>query len=96
MKVRVLVGRVFDDEFVSIALPDGRVVVISDVITVYDKRTGRAYKAVLEPAEFGDVELYTPDNEETPQYKKVVENGEAKVIAYGKEIEIGKVVEIEY
>lgn len=96
MKARVLVGRVFEDEFVSVQLQDGRVVVISDIIAVYDKNTKRAYKAVLAPAEFGDVELYTPDNEETPRFKKIIENGKAKVIVFDKEYEIGRVVEVEY
>lgn len=101
MKIRIAAGRVFgDDYFVSLALPDGRVVVISlfgNGIVVYDG--GKAYKAELKPMGPSDIEFYLPlEGQFTINghpVRRVVEGEKMFLIVGERRYEVGKVAELE-
>lgn len=99
MKIRVLVGRVFgDDYFISIAFPDGRVAVLSLTSNnVVIRDGGGTYRAELVPADSLDIDYYLPLEGEIRGgvAKRVVEGGKMYIVVGDRTYEVGKVFDIE-
>lgn len=98
MKIRILIGRLFgDDDFISIAMPDGRVValsLLSDNIIVY--KGDKAYIAELRLAVLPDIQFYLPTEGEVKEgIRRMVEGGRMYLVAGSNKVEVGKIVDVE-